>query len=109
MSRKAKPAGHTPGPWSWRYDITDPYGLEGASGTDILRARDGMSYSEYTSDPATIEISKPEDAWLITAAPDLLAAVEAFIAAGDGHDDFAGEWAAARAAVAKAKTGSNGQ
>lgn len=43
-----------------------------------------------------------ENALLIAAAPDLLTALQAFLAAGDGHDDFEDEWPAARAAVAKA-------
>ncbi len=42
------------------------------------------------------------NARLIAAAPDLYAALKAFMSA-DGHDDFTDEWPAARAAIDKAE------
>lgn len=101
---------HTPGPWKWYYDITDPYGLQGADGKSILRAVDGTVYSEYSSDPATIEISSPEDARLIAAAPELLEVLQSFVQQeveymtinnlGDPEKQHNVKWA--RAVIAKA-------
>lgn len=77
----------TPGPWHWDYGIYDPYALiapnERYPARDIIRARDGVVYSEITSDPANIEISTPANSHLIAAAPEIYEALEAIIARWD--------------------------
>jgi hypothetical protein len=80
-----------PGPWSWSYSITDPYSLIGETGETILRAQNGVVYSEYSSDSATIEISSPANAHLIEAAPDMYEALSAIVEALEDGDPTATE------------------
>ena len=70
----------TPGPWEWHGNgHGEMFGLFSTApeikGRDVLRAHDGFEYSEYSKDPATIEVSE-EDTHLIEAAPDMYAALK---------------------------------
>lgn len=85
-------AQHTPGPW-----ICSGAAFGDADGIDYTIHADGM------------DISKA-NARLITAAPDLLAALETLLAASEKHifsDECLAERNAARAAIAKAKGGAS--
>ena len=76
---------HTPGPWN----VSPPCKLS-------------PRYSVYHNGPL-VYVERGEDARLIAAAPDLLAALEACLHRLDAHDDqSAPECLAARAAIAKA-------
>lgn len=96
-------AGYTPGPWKWRFALNDPYALEGSNGRDIIRPVDGMVYSEYSSDSATLELSSPEDGHLIAAAPDLYEALAAIVDEMTRGVSTGETRAAADAALAKAR------
>jgi len=82
-------AEHTPGPWTI-YDQTDPHHIK-------IKGQYADIGGAHVAD-----ILGEANARLIAAAPDLLAALKAFMHA-DGHDDFEDEWPAARAAIAKAE------
>ena len=98
--------------WHWWPSYAEPYGLMAGEHTQVIRAVDGVVYSEYSSDSATIEIRSEADALLIAAAPQMLAAlrtVEAVMSIVRPRSDTA-EYLAAldqvRAAIAKATSGS---
>lgn len=84
-------AKHTPGPWIW------------SAGLSIWRESDSQIVSSVACDsvfnPTEEEVS---NARLISAAPDLLAALEAMIAKIDA-DKLPISCSLARAAIAKAK------
>ena len=109
------PTSHTPGPW-----------------THKPRARDGHTDTICKGHAAFVQVGCPRverpildyphdneqtaNARLIAAAPELLAAIKALVAEfdaydsamteiGRGHEDYGGQRAAARAAIAKADGG----
>lgn len=85
----------TPGPWIWRWKS----GSLHRAGTDGYTYGDTVLQPTYDYDSGVgIEISDADDQ-LIAAAPEMLAALIALVAA-DGGDDP--EIVAARAAIAKA-------
>jgi hypothetical protein len=86
-------AKHTAGPW-----MTNGTAIETVVEPSYVIA------SVYEGDAVDIDSATADaNARVIAAAPDLLAALKAFLDAGDGHDDFTDEWPAARAAVDKAE------
>lgn len=91
---------HTPGPWKWeadRGDGTDWDCLVGPDGTTII-----TWWGNYCDD-AGLDVRR-EDAPLIAAAPQLLAAVKAAIGALD-PDTHPRTFFLLRAALAKAEGG----
>jgi hypothetical protein len=95
---------HTPGPW--------------LAGSSITAARPDRAPGSYDRITIAQRVNRPADAWLIGAAPDLLAALEKIVsimddrtAAGtnvDGRWMGLPDWSdveAARAAIASAKGG----
>jgi hypothetical protein len=83
----------TSGPWKW-FDYPDGRKLLCGPDRAVIHCPDA---------PMTCD---PEDAGLIAAAPDLLAALKAFIDAYDGDEYASGVWPLmdqARAAIAKAE------
>jgi len=89
---------HTPGPWYW----SGEYALYGANKSCVMAALDGATYSEYSSDPASIEIPNDADRALILAAPEMLAALEGVYARCCGEYPDHPETKAVAAAIAKA-------
>lgn len=76
---------HTPGPWT-----IDEYGIRCNHKHNygiVAQARDGRMYSEYTRDSATLEIDNEADAWLIVAAPDMLALLRDIAKADEAYID----------------------
>lgn len=64
----------TPAPWT-----VDDGGIRCGHGHNygiVAQARDGHIYSEYTSDPATLEFENIADMHLVAAAPELYEACE---------------------------------
>jgi hypothetical protein len=98
--QREETAAFTPGPWTWSYCITDPYSLVGANGKTIIRPLDGVVYSEYSSDSATLELSSPDDAYLIAAAPSMYEALKTIVACG-GNDSIIRETALAALRLAR--------
>jgi hypothetical protein len=94
MSRKEP----TPGPWVW----SGEYALYGANHVCVMAARDGMIYSEHSSDPACIEVPNEADRPLLAAAPIMLAALKrARLALKDCN--MADDLSAVEDAIAKAE------
>jgi hypothetical protein len=82
---------HTPGPWTWERDDSGWADvLVGAGGAVVLDADD------------TVSPVLEDDARLIAAAPDLLAALEVLLAF-EGWDEFLRAMKAGRAAIARAR------
>ena len=84
----------TPGPWEYHSGVGPTFVIEAATAGQFARV------SRWTQGNRA---EAEANARLIAAAPDLYEALQAFIDAGDGHDDFTDEWPAARAALAKAR------
>lgn len=82
---------HTPGPW--RVDPKAALRIV-AAGNDTVASAGCQS---------SLRNEWEANAHLIAAAPDLLAALKAFVAAGDGHYEFEDKWLAAHAAITKAE------
>ena len=89
---------HTPGPWNWH----GPY-MTGAFKVTALAEDDAILCQVYITGENAVH-----DAPLIAAAPDLLAALEGLIPIAAAMNINTGVWnaqlAAARAAIAKART-----
>lgn len=87
--------GHTPGPWRV---------------SEATRTPDGNPCFHYIEADASIVAStwagpNIENACLIAAAPDLLAALESLLPYVKGSESFAAQYADAIAAIAKARRG----
>lgn len=88
-------AQHTPGPWTANFGSRE----QGTSGA-LIRDRVGIVAEAYPRNPSGTE--QTENARLIAAAPDLLAALQA-VDRADAYTHERGEaLAKARAAIAKA-------
>ena len=99
-------SGHTPGPWSYRTQPHDDWGVVRAGRYIICQARDPrvdhLDLNEYRRtkvDPFEA------NARLIAAAPDLLEALESAVGAMEvlGHPPDYGALRKAKAAIAKAR------
>jgi hypothetical protein len=94
---------HTPGQWKMGFNFTNEQAIIGKDGKVVADA------SWTGGSGCELSIDNPADANLITAAPDLLEALQDLFDAdmehvlmGDGKDDQIEAIAKARAAIAKA-------
>lgn len=88
-------AAHTPGPWAIDSELPP-------NSRSVIARVCGIPISGNTSGPHSEEEDRP-NARLIAAAPELLAALQGFIALNDPQGAFDWpEYRAARAAIAKA-------
>ena len=91
---RGDPMSHTPGPWT----------VPGATFAESQPGEMGTAYFVLGSDGRPIS-ANAADADLIAAAPDLLEALEAFVAAYDAFEPIDGIAIQACTAIAKARGG----
>ena len=90
---------HTPGPWRVTYDGT-AYFVQEHLKTEVLSVDEHGNPCEWSKE-------REDNARLISAAPELLEALEEIVSAadGDGWNQLDGNLRKARAAIAKATGG----
>ena len=83
----------TPGPWRWDGPLR--FGEHGMllgmcdkpGWHPVVEVQEGAVYSEYSSDPACVQVAEA-DARLIAAAPDLIDALEECLLMHGGNGDL---------------------
>ena len=104
-TNKAK---HTPGPWKYRPDKYDDWGVvKSADGYPVVQACLGRWTSEFDTHRTNKTDPAEANARLISAAPELLAALENIVIQMNNYgslNNLSWEgWEKARAAISKAK------
>lgn len=61
----------TEGPWEWSGAGGEYYGLTSLKGKDVLEVHDGIVYSEYSSDPATVSCGYEDSLFIPHAREDI--------------------------------------
>lgn len=90
---------HTPGPWKWHWKLD---GLKADCGV-FSEKTEGHAYSICRAPVFEAQDQWEANARLISAAPDMLEALEALVQADASGELDDSMFAAARAAIAKAK------